>query len=358
MPSFDIVRKTTPSESFRINAVRGMFGLEAKEIQEHFCGNFALPEKWNIGLIVGRSGTGKTTIAKELFGANLVSGYEWTHDNILDDMPKSATIKDITSVLTSVGFSSPPSWLKPFSVLSNGEKMRCEIARAMLGDNDFFAFDEFTSVVDRNIAKVSSLAIQKAIRRKGKKFIAITCHYDVEEYLMPDWVFCTDDMTFSLLNYEEQKKNRPELKIEIYETENKMQFWEMFRKYHYLSNSFNKAARVFIALCNGVLCAFTAVLPFPHPYKKNTYRSHRTVVFPEFQGIGIGTALTDFVAEIYKKEGRKMITTTSNPACIHALKKSPKWRTTNIGRCPKLGKTSLFTGVTSNNRITFSFEYL
>lgn len=321
MPSFDIIRQTTPTESFRVNSVRGMFGLQTKEIQEHFCGNFALPEKWNIGLIVGRSGTGKSTIAKELFGANLVSGYEWTHDNILDDMPKSATIKDITSVLTSVGFSSPPSWLKPFSVLSNGEKMRCEIARAMLGDNDFFAFDEFTSVVDRNIAKVSSLAIQKAIRRKGKKFIAITCHYDIENFLMPDWVFCTDNMTFSLLNFEEQKKNRLKLNIEIYETENKMQFWEMFRKYHYLSNSFNKAARVFIALCNGVLCGFTAVLPFPHPRKKNTYRLHRTVVFPDYQGIGIGTALTDFVAEIYKNDGKKVITTTSNPARIHALKK-------------------------------------
>ena len=137
-----------------------------------------------------------------------------------------------------------------------------------------------------------------------------------------------------------------------------MQFWEMFRKYHYLSNSFNKAARVFIALCNGVLCGFTAVLPFPHPYKKNTYRLHRTVVFPDFQGIGIGTALTDFVAEIYKKEGRKMIITTSNPACIHALKKSNKWRTTHIGRVSKLGKTSFYNGIISNNRITFSFEYL
>lgn len=137
-----------------------------------------------------------------------------------------------------------------------------------------------------------------------------------------------------------------------------MQFWEMFRKYHYLSNSFNKAARVFIALCNGVLCGFTAVLPFPHPRKKNTYRLHRTVVFPDFQGIGIGTTLTDFVAEIYKKEGRKMITTTSNPARIHALKKSPKWRTTNIGRSNKLGKTSSYEGTVSNNRIVFSFEYL
>lgn len=358
MPSFDIVRETTPSESFRVNAVRGMFGLQDKVIQEHFTGDFTLPEKWNVGLIVGRSGTGKSTIAQELFGENIVRAYKWTHDNILDDMPQGATTKEITSVLTSVGFSSPPSWLKPFSVLSNGEKMRCEIARAMLDDNDLFAFDEFTSVVDRNIAKLSSLAIQKAIRRKEKKFIAITCHYDVQEYLMPDWVFCTDDMTFSLLNFEEQKKNRPELKIEIYETENKMQFWEMFRKYHYLSNSFNKAARVFIALCNGVLCGFTSLLSFPHPRKKNTYRIHRTVVFPDYQGVGIGTALTNYVAEIYKKEGKKVIITTSNPAIIQSYKKSRNWRTTNYGRQHRLGTSSSYRGEVSSNRIAFSFEYL
>ena len=57
-------------------------------------------------------------------------------------------------------------------------------------------FDEFTSVVDREIAKISALAISKGIRKSQKKFIAVTCHYDVLDWLEPDWVFCTDDMTF------------------------------------------------------------------------------------------------------------------------------------------------------------------
>ena len=57
-------------------------------------------------------------------------------------------------------------------------------------------FDEFTSVVDREIAKVSAYAISKAVRRSKKKFIAVTCHYDVVDWLEPDWVFCTDTMEF------------------------------------------------------------------------------------------------------------------------------------------------------------------
>jgi hypothetical protein len=51
--------------------------------------------------------------------------------------------------------------------------------------------------VDREIAKVSAYAIAKAVRRTAKRFIAVTCHYDVLDWLKPDWVFCTDDMSFS-----------------------------------------------------------------------------------------------------------------------------------------------------------------
>ena len=181
MPSFDIVRTSQPTDSFRVQSIIGTYDLQEQHVTEHFVGNIELPDKWNIGLIVGRSGSGKTTIARELFNADIINGYEWTHDNILDDMPKSTTVKDIAATLTSVGFSSPPSWLKPYSVLSNGEKMRCDIARAILEQRDMFVFDEFTSVVDRNVARVSSLAIQKAIRRQNKKFIAVTCHYDVQD---------------------------------------------------------------------------------------------------------------------------------------------------------------------------------
>lgn len=136
-------------------------------IMEHFQGDIELPGKWNIGLIVGRSGTGKTTIAKELFGDCVIDGYEYTHDNILDDMPRGVSVTNICKAFVSVGFSSPPSWLKPYAVLSNGEKMRCDLARAILEKRDLFVFDEFTSVVDRTVAQIGSYAIQKAIRGGG-----------------------------------------------------------------------------------------------------------------------------------------------------------------------------------------------
>lgn len=208
MPSFDIVKRANPADSFRIKSVMGTYDLQQSSVEERFTGEINLPEDWNVGLIVGRSGSGKTTIAKELFCDKIVQGYEWKHESLLDDFPKDCSVNDICMALTAVGFSSPPSWLKSYHVLSNGEKMRCDIARAMLENKDMFVFDEFTSVVDRNVAQISSLAIQKAIRRNDRKFIAVTCHYDVQDWLMPDWVFNTDNMTFRTISPEEQKKNQ------------------------------------------------------------------------------------------------------------------------------------------------------
>lgn len=199
MPSFDIVKKSSPLMTFRVSSICGAFDLDVSHVEEHFKGSIDLPEEWNIGLIVGSSGTGKTTIAKELFGSNMVTNFSYQSRSVVDDMPKGCSVKDIERAFVSAGFSSPPSWLKPYEVLSNGEKMRCDIARAMLSGEDLFVFDEFTSVVDREVAKTASLSVSKAVRRAGKKFVAVACHRDIMEWLQPDWVFDTDVMRFFAL---------------------------------------------------------------------------------------------------------------------------------------------------------------
>ncbi|MCM1217621.1 MAG: GNAT family N-acetyltransferase, partial [Lachnospiraceae bacterium] len=122
--------------------------------------------------------------------------------------------------------------------------------------------------------------------------------------------------------------------------------------------TFNHAARVFIATCNGDLCAFCAVLPFPHPKKKNTWKEHRSVVLPDFQGVGIGTVFTDAVAELFAQEGKTFISTTSNPAMIHSRAKNKKWRTTRIGRVSGGVRTAKLKASFSTNRLTVSFEYI
>lgn len=196
MPTFNIVRETRPSKTFRVASVLGKFDLPSEHIIETFSGNIDIDDNWQIGLIVGKSGTGKTTIAKELFPDAYIINHKYAESSILDDMPKNKSVEEITSAFNAVGFSSPPSWMKPYSCLSNGQKMRVDLANCILSDKKLFVFDEFTSVVDRNVAQIGSYAMQKAIRKTDKKFIAVTCHNDVEDWLLPDWVFDTDIMTF------------------------------------------------------------------------------------------------------------------------------------------------------------------
>jgi ABC-type ATPase with predicted acetyltransferase domain len=154
-------------------------------------------DDWQVGVIVGRSGSGKTSIAKQLFPDDYIRSFDYTNKCVLDDFPQKMETNEITKMLCSVGFASPPDWLKSYDCLSQGEKMRVDIARALCLEQPLIVFDEFTSVVDREIAKISAFAISKAVRRSKKKFIAVTCHYDVVDWLDPDWVFSTDTMEFS-----------------------------------------------------------------------------------------------------------------------------------------------------------------
>lgn len=196
MPSFNIVKKSNPEETFRVSSVLNAFDLNKEKVKEHFKGSIDIEGKnWNIGLIVGGSGTGKSTIANDAFGDFFIN-YEYSKKSVIDDMPKNCSVKEITKAFTSVGFASPPSWLKPYDVLSNGEKMRVDLAYSILKKQDLIIFDEFTSVVNREVAKTGSYAISKAIRRLNKKFIAVACHSDIIDWLEPDWIYNTDEQRF------------------------------------------------------------------------------------------------------------------------------------------------------------------
>lgn len=198
MPYFNILKSSEIENTYRVETIKGIFDLKIeKKIEEKFEGEIPIENfSWNIGIIVGKSGTGKSTIAKTLFKDYYISSFEYKAKSVIDDMPSQKSIKEIIQVFNAVGFSSIPSWLKPYSVLSQGEKMRVDIARAILEERELIVFDEFTSTVDREVAKILCIALSKSIRKLNKKFIAVSCHYDIIKYLEPDWIFSTDNMKF------------------------------------------------------------------------------------------------------------------------------------------------------------------
>lgn len=194
MRDFDIVKKNCAPDSFRTKKLTSDFGVQLSHADEHFKGSIDIPEKWQIGVIYGNSGTGKTTIVKELFGKDIVAEFDWDNRSVVDNFPEGVPISEIERAFYAVGFGSVPCWLKPYSVLSNGEKMRVNLARGII-ERDFFVFDEFTSVVDRTVAMTLCLSLNKCLKKyPDKKVILVSCHKDILQWLDTDWAFCTDNM--------------------------------------------------------------------------------------------------------------------------------------------------------------------
>jgi GNAT superfamily N-acetyltransferase len=351
-------------DSFRVQQIGGMFDvpLAAKAVERFDVELPDLSAPWQIGLIVGPSGSGKSTLARKLFSAELYACPAWPEDRAVVDCFGDRPIREITELFTSVGFSSPPSWIKPYSVLSNGERFRCDLARALAGEGAvqpeagdggrIVAFDEFTSVVDRNVAKVGSAAVAKAIRsgRARCRLVAITCHYDVAEWLEPDWVI---DM--ATRRSDRRRLRRPTVELELFRCHHAV--WSMFARHHYLSGSLSPMARCFVALWKGAPVSFCATLPVIG--KRGHWRISRIVTLPDYQGIGIGMRVAEAVASLHRAAGQRLHVTASHPSLIAHCRRSPAWRTKQVR---KTGSNSARRFVHnyrgSAGRAVVSFEYV
>lgn len=394
-----ITRSSPVVRTPRVRQLEGMFDVPQSERSElRWEASLPLEERdWQIGLIVGPSGCGKSTLARELFAGAMVEGFDWPQDkSIVDAFPAAMGIKEIVGLLSSVGFSSPPSWLRPFRVLSNGEQFRVTIARALAEKPDLAVIDEFTSVVDRTVARIGSAAIAKAVRRGGRaggapsgssadppvahlrrRIVAVSCHYDIIDWLAPDWTFdpSANEFAWRCLPRGTGAAHppgadgtglaactRPRIELEIARVHRAA--WKLFQQHHYLNNGLNRAARCFVAFVAGRPAAFTAVLHAPDA-RGGYWREHRTVCLPDFQGAGIGNALSEFVASLFvapDSQGRvkRYCSRTSHPAMIRHRAASPLWI---MHRAPAFGKRhagryAAFNRSAALQRLTAGFRFV
>lgn len=387
MPCIDVVRDSAVVRTPRVMQLEGLFDLPPAERSElRWSVNLPIEERpWNVGLIVGPSGAGKSTIARELFGDAVVTGFDWPEGkSLVDGFPAGMSVKEIAELLSSVGLASVPTWLHPFATLSTGEQFRATVARAMgeflasggrespggfletmsapvrrhaPGDlhpplaRELIVIDEFTSVVDRTVARIGSAAVAKAVRTRKIRFVAVTCHYDVTEWLCPDWIYEPASGEFQWRSLQ----RRPPIELEIRRTDARA--WKLFHRHHYLSSELSPSARCFVGLVEGAPAVFTAVLSFPHPTRPG-WREHRTVCLPDFQGVGIGNAFSAFVASLFKSTGKPYRSVTGSPAMIHHRAKSPLWKMTRPpGRVSAMNMKD-FDRSSASGRLTASFEYV
>src|SRR5690242_10003312 len=231
-------------ESARVAQLRGMFDLAAEK-SSRLRWTVALPldeRPWHIGLITGPSGCGKSTIARHFWPDHLHREFAWPRDAaLLDGFPAALPIKDITALLSAVGFASPPAWLRPFDVLSTGQQFRVTLARLLAEAPELAVMDEYTSVVDRTVAKIGSAALAKVIRQRNQRFVAVTCHDDVEAWLQPDWVYRPAENAFTWRCLQ----RRPPIPLAIVRCQ--ASAWRLFAAHHYLSAALHPAAVCFLA---------------------------------------------------------------------------------------------------------------
>lgn len=281
------------------------------------CKDFKPPsDSFNIGLIVGPSGSGKSSILTEIQKEKKI---DWDFSKpICDHFNDSEEAK---RCLSSVGLNCIPTWFKPFHVLSNGEKFRADLSRKL---KDNATIDEFTSVVDRSVAKSCSYSVQRHIRKYDiKSVIFASCHYDIIDWLNPDWVYDTKTEKYSPRGC----LCRPKITLELFPC--RVEAWAMFRKHHYLTGDINHSSSHWIVCWGSDVIGFTSAIAMPSGTLKNSYRGHRTVLLPDFQGLGLGVRVSDALGEIFLSRGKRFFSKTPHPRMGEYRNKSKLWRPTS-----------------------------
>ncbi len=314
--------------SYRAARVKSLFNAESGC---NFDLTAELPiddNEWSLGLIVGPSGSGKTSLGKQIFGPSALYGSAgWPLDKpIVEAIAPEKPFDDVTGALAAVGLGTVPAWLRPYAVLSNGEKFRADLARVICDAPQRVAIDEFTSVVDRQIAKFGAHAFAKSWRRaaksSGAQCVLLSCHYDIIEWVEPDWIFDTATGKYSGRSL----WRRPQFELAIWQTD--WRYWPMFEPHHYLKLPRMIAAQCYVGGVDGEPVCHVAFSTRPGLVEA---RACRLVVTPEWQGAGVGMRFLNAVCEMWRlgenRYQKPMLTLfhTSHPGLCAALRRDPNW---------------------------------
>ena len=321
----EVKHRCSDFDSYRAARVKSLFNAENGCNWEHTAELPIEEMEWKIGLIVGPSGSGKTSIGSRIFDKpvyDLYSGWEMDKP-IVDCIAPDGGFNTVTGALSAVGLGDVPAWLRPFHVLSNGEKFRAGLARLVCEQPAQAVVDEFTSVIDRQIAKIGAQAFGKAWRRGKGQIVLLSCHYDIIEWLQPDWVYDTAEARWY---NRDCLRQRPKIELQIYKVKGSV--FRHFKPHYYLDLPYPVAAEYFVGIVGNEPVCHIAVCPM---FTAKAYRATRLVVMPEWQGAGIGTRFLDAIGQ-YHLDGRgrggfkyPTFFHTSHPQLCAALRRAKRW---------------------------------
>ncbi len=105
--------------------------------------------------------------------------------------------------------------------------------------------------------------------------------------------------------------------------------WQLFKDHHYMSHKLQMGAWCAIARWGRQPVGFIAVLPKPGAFPKGEtrvlFREHRLVVLPEFQGLGIGSRLSEATGSRYLLRGRRYCSRSAHVNLRDQRRRSSRW---------------------------------
>lgn len=372
MQTYHVRLESPVSTTFRCVRAANSLDIDAKKKSVHKLDiNCDIQSDFSIGLIVGASGSGKTTLAHKMFGEDCFKTALDPNLPVIDQLPQSLEYDQCAELLAGIGLTSVPCWIRPVKTLSNGQRARAEAALLMAAASEkVTVIDEWTSVVDRTVAKVMSHCVQKFARKNNKRLILLSCHYDVIEWLNPDWIIDCNKQVFidRRLLQPIERQRREKLEFGIKQVDRSA--WKYFSKYHYLSEDmpggFTKTYGLFYGVEQiGFQCFANYV-----PTRKNSvpiFHSNRTVIHPDYAGFGLGIRLINETSRIVHDQGFKVMAKFSSTPIFKSMSKNPEWVLKNVDRHVGRivvggnmgrGKSTTTDGGFRTNVKTYSFEFI
>lgn len=365
LKDYSVELKSPVSNSFRCQKAANSLDIDTEKKSIHRLNIKAdIDSGFNVGLILGASGSGKTTLAKSIFGENCF-GVELDQSlPIIEQMPDSLTYEECASILSGVGLTSVPCWIRPVYTLSNGQKSRAEIALTLSKNEEVAIVDEWTSVVDRTAAKVMSHCVQKYCRRNDKMIILLSCHYDVIEWLNPDWVIDCNKQSYTDRRSLCRSYDRKE-KLEFAVCRAGKSSWNRFSKYHYMSEKMPGGHIECFGLYHGDeqigFCCFANYVPWSNKKRPKQMHSNRVVIHPDFAGFGLGIKFVNACSKIMSNAGFDVRAKLSaKPLIKSRLNQPDKWKVVDIRRDIKTvltGNIDRKTGYRTKVK-TYSFKWV
>ena len=314
---------------------------------EHYLEKVETPEfpDFRVGILLGSSGSGKTTILQSMGDISLD---QYTNKAICEHFDDA---EEAIHYLKSVGLNSTPTWIRTIDTLSMGEQYRAKLALTFAKQRDLYLIDEFTSVLDRVTAKSICFSINKGFT--DRKMIFATPNEDVTQWLKADWIYDVENKEFV-----EQKLN---LNVNIRIERGHYSEWQKFKQHHYLADNINRSSIIYLAYVDDKLAGFDAVNNQIGRDTPNSKREHRLVVLPKYQGLGLGSYLSNTIGYLYTKYGWRYFSKTSNVMLGEYRQNRTDWKptATNLKKRTQAKKQSGFESWNVNvTRLCYSHEYL